>query len=178
MKNNYALFLDRDGVINYSVIKNKKPFPPLSIKELKIIPEIKEVIQFAKDKEMKVFIVTNQPDVARGLTTKEAIEEINQFIKSNLNIDEIFTCYHDNDDNCKCRKPKPGALLDLSKEYGINLSNSIMIGDRAKDIKAAKNANCVSIFVDYNYDEEKPVDQNYTVKKVGQLLKVLEKHYE
>ena len=177
MKRNYALFLDRDGVVNYSVIKDNKPFAPLSISELKIIPEIKGVISFAKNKGMKIFVITNQPDVSRGLVAKDVIEEINNKIKSSLDIDKIFTCYHDNEDNCECRKPKPGAFIALSKIYGIDLSKSIMIGDRAKDIEAAKNANCASIFIDYNYNEIAPVEQNYTVKSVGNLLKVLEKHY-
>lgn len=178
MSSRSALFLDRDGVVNYTIVKNNKPFPPLSIEELEIIPEIKQSIQFAKNNDMKVFVITNQPDVSRGLVTKNVIENINLFIMSNLDIDEIFTCYHDNQDNCECRKPKPGAFFALSQKYNINLSKSIMVGDRAKDIEAAKNANCPSIFIKYGYNEEYPTLQNYTIYNVKELLKCLEKHYE
>ena len=178
MKSNYALFLDRDGVVNYSIIKNKKPFAPLSIKELKIIPEIKEVIQFAKNRMMKVFVITNQPDVSRGLVAREVVEEINSSIKFDFDIDEIFTCYHDNHDKCKCRKPNPGAFISLSQKHNIDLTKSIMVGDRAKDIQAAKNANCPSVFIDYGYNETKPLDQNYTIYGVNELLCCLEKHFE
>jgi D-glycero-D-manno-heptose 1,7-bisphosphate phosphatase len=175
---NSAIFLDRDGVINYSIMRDNKPYAPLNLSELKIIPGIKRVIDFFKLKQFKVFVITNQPDVARGKVTKDEVEKINASILSQLAIDEIFTCYHDNQDQCECRKPKPGAFITLSQKYNIDLSKSIMVGDRAKDIEAAKNANCPSVFIDYGYNEPKPVDQNYTVNSVEELLTCLEKHFE
>ena len=175
---NSAIFLDRDGVINYSIIREKKPFAPLCLDELKIIPAIKQVIDFFKLKHFKIFVITNQPDVARGKVTKDEVDKMNGFILSQLSIDEIFTCYHDNEDQCECRKPKPGAFMALSQKHNINLSKSIMIGDRAKDIEAAKNANCPSVFIDYGYNEQKPVDQNYTINNVDGLLICLERHFE
>ena len=175
---NSAIFLDRDGVVNYSIIREKKPYAPICLDELKIIPEIKSVIDFFKIRKFMVFVITNQPDVARGNVIKDEVEKINASILSQLSIDEIFTCYHDNQDQCECRKPKPGAFIILSQKYNIDLSKSIMVGDRAKDIEAAKNANCPSVFIDYNYNEPKPVDQNYTVDSVEGLLACLEKHFE
>ena len=175
---NSAIFLDRDGVVNYSIIRDNKPYAPLNLSELKIIPEIKRVIDFFKLKQFNIFVITNQPDVARGKANKDEIEKINASILSQLSIDEIFTCYHDNQDQCECRKPKPGAFITLSQKYNIDLSKSIMVGDRAKDIEAAKNANCPSVFIDYGYNETKPVDQNYTVDSVKGLLTCLEKHFE
>jgi len=175
---NSAIFLDRDGVVNYSIVREKKPFAPTSLSELKIIPEIKRVIDFFKLKHFKIFVITNQPDVSRGKVTKDEVEKINASILSQLSIDEIFTCYHDNIDQCECRKPKPGAFITLSQKYNIDLSKSIMVGDRAKDIEAAKNANCPSVFIDYGYNEPLPVDQNYTVDSVEGLLACLEKHFE
>ena len=175
---NSALFLDRDGVINYSIIREKRPYAPICHDELKIIPEIKGVIDFFKLKLFKILVITNQPDVARGKVTKDEVEKINTSILSQLSIDEIFTCYHDNQDQCECRKPKPGAFMTLSQKYNIDLSKSIMVGDRAKDIEAAKNANCPSVFIDYGYNEPLPVDQNYTVDSVEGLLACLEKHFE
>jgi D-glycero-D-manno-heptose 1,7-bisphosphate phosphatase len=175
---NSAIFLDRDGVVNYSIIREKKPYAPLCLDELKIIPEIKRVIDFFKEKNFMIFVITNQPDVSRGKVTKYEVEKINASILSQLSIDEIFTCYHDNQDQCECRKPKPGAFISLSQKYNIDLSKSIMVGDRAKDIEAAKNAHCPSVFIDYGYNEPKPDDQNYTVDSVQGLLACLEKHFE
>ena len=175
---NSAIFLDRDGVVNYSIICEKKPYAPLNLNELKIIPEIKSVINTFKQRQFKVFVITNQPDVARGKVKKEEVEKINASIQSQLSIDEIFTCYHDNQDHCECRKPKPGAFIALSQKYNIDLTKSIMVGDRAKDIEAAKNANCPSVFIDYGYNEIKPLDQNYTINGISELLSCLEKHFE
>ena len=175
---NSAIFLDRDGVVNYSIIREKKPYAPLSLSELKIIPEIKRVIDFFKFKQFKIFVITNQPDVARGKVTIDEVEKINAAILSQLSIDEIFTCYHDNQDQCECRKPRPGAFMTLSKKYNIDLTKSIMVGDRAKDIEAAKNANCPSVFINYGYNEIKPTDQSYTINGVDELLCCLEKHFE
>lgn len=175
---NSAIFLDRDGVVNYPIIREKKPYAPISLDELKIIPEIKQVIDFFKSKHFKILVITNQPDVSRGKVTKDEVEKINASILSQLSIDEIFTCYHDNQDQCECRKPKPGAFITLSQKHNINLSKSIMIGDRAKDIEAAKNANCPSVFIDYGYNEPNPVDQNYTIDNVEGLLTCLERHFE
>ena len=137
---NSAIFLDRDGVVNFSIIREKKPYAPLYLSELEIIPEIKTVIDFFKQRQFKVFVITNQPDVARGKVTIDEVEKINEFIQSQLSIDEIFTCYHDDQDQCECRKPKSGAFMALSKKYNIDLTESIMVGDRAKDIEAARNA--------------------------------------
>ena len=175
---NSALFLDRDGVVNYSIVRDNKPYAPLNLNELKIIPGIKPVINFFKKRQFKILVITNQPDVVRGKVKKEEIEEINTIVKTQLSIDEIFTCYHDNQDHCDCRKPKPGAFIALSQKYNIDLTRSIMVGDRAKDIEAAKNANCPSVFIDYGYNELKPLDQNYTIYGICELLTCLEKHFE
>lgn len=174
---NNALFLDRDGVINYPIIKNRKPYAPLKLEDLKIIPEIHDVINNFKKKGFMIFVVTNQPDVSRGNANLLNIKKINRYIQDILEIDYFFVCYHDNTDNCTCRKPKPGAFLMLQEKFKINLSNSVMVGDRLKDIKAAANAGCPSIFVDYNYDEEKPTEQFKTIKSIGTLLKTLEDYY-
>ena len=86
-----AIFLDRDGVINYSIIRENKPYAPLNLDELKIIPEIKFVVDFFKQKKFKIFVITNQPDVARGKVTMDEVEKINAHILSQLAIHEIFT---------------------------------------------------------------------------------------
>jgi D-glycero-D-manno-heptose 1,7-bisphosphate phosphatase len=175
---NSALFLDRDGVVNYSIVRDNKPYAPLNLNELKIIPGIKSVINIFKQRKFKIFVITNQPDVARGKVKKEEIDEINTIVQTQLSIDEVFTCYHDNQDQCDCRKPKSGAFIALSQKYNIDLTKSIMVGDRAKDIEAAKNVNCPSVFIDYGYNELKPLDQNYTIYGTSELLTCLEKHFE
>jgi D-glycero-D-manno-heptose 1,7-bisphosphate phosphatase len=152
---NKAVFLDRDGVINKAVVIDSKPFPPASINELEIIEGVKEGIAQLKEAGYIIIVATNQPDVARGKTALQKVQEINSFLESKLSIDEVYCCYHDGPDNCHCRKPKPGMLLDAAEKYRIHLQQSFMIGDRWRDIEAGKEAGVTTILIDYNYDEKK-----------------------
>ena len=151
---NKAVFLDRDGVINKVVVVEGKPFPPANIGELEIIEGVELGIEALKRAGYKVFVVTNQPDVARGKTSEASILEINAFLQNKLKIDEVSCCFHDGPDHCNCRKPKAGMILDLASRWNIDLSESFLIGDRWRDILSAKNAGVRSILIDYKYDEQ------------------------
>lgn len=168
-----AFFLDRDGVVNEVIKKRSKPFPPKDLTEFKFCRGIKKFINICRLKKYKIFIVTNQPDYKRGKVTKSSIENINAFIYMNLNIDEIVCCYHDDDDNCDCRKPKYGMLKYLKKKYCINMKKSFMIGDRWKDIECGKNAGCKTIFIDKSYEEIKPKKYDFSFKSITSLIKGL-----
>ena len=157
-----AIFLDRDGVINKIIIKNGLPFSPSSFAELEILPGVKESILKLQKLNFLCLVVTNQPDVSRGKIKKKTVIKMNNYIKDELKIDEIFVCYHDDHDNCKCRKPKPGLLLEASKKWDIDLKKSYMIGDRWKDIEAGRCVGCKTIFIDCNYKETKPKNPNFT----------------
>lgn len=157
-----AIFLDRDGVINYPIIKNGKPFPPRKLSELKVYAEVPSFLKLMKSKGFYLIVITNQPDVARGDILKFRVEEINKYLFKTLVLDDIKVCYHDDSDNCDCRKPLPGSLIAASKLYNLELENCYMIGDRWKDISAGLKAGCKTIFIDRNYNEKKP--KSYHVK--------------
>ena len=72
-----------------------------------------------------LIVVTNQPDVARGVTTREEVEKINAALGSVLPIDEFRTCYHDTEAGCECRKPRPGALLAAAMAHDIDLRREL-----------------------------------------------------
>jgi D-glycero-D-manno-heptose 1,7-bisphosphate phosphatase len=103
-----------------------------------------------------LLVVTNQPDVARGTQARETVEAINQHLRIELRLDDVLTCYHDDADNCDCRKPRPGLLERAARQYGIDLPNSYMIGDRWRDIDAGANAGCKTILIDHEYHERAP----------------------
>lgn len=157
-----AVFLDRDGIINEVIRINNKPYPPDSLSTFRLISGVSEKLKQLRDAGYLLFVITNQPDVARGKTPRHIIEEIHKFISEEILLEEIFCCYHDDKDDCTCRKPRPGFFLEAEKKWGVDLSNSFMVGDRWKDIEAAENARVNSIFVDYNYDEPKPISQQFT----------------
>ena len=95
-------------------------------------------------------------------------------ILSRLPLREIFVCYHDNYDHCDCRKPKPGLILRASDKYGLDLSQSWMIGDRWKDIAAGRAAGLKTIFVDYHYAETyKGASADFMVKDTSFLADII-----
>ncbi|MCJ7435787.1 MAG: HAD-IIIA family hydrolase, partial [Anaerolineales bacterium] len=128
-----AAFLDRDGVINRAVVRDGKPYPPARLEDVEILPGAITSLQRLADSGYILIGITNQPDVARDTQSREVVESINAMIQSRLPLREIFVCYHDNIDNCDCRKPKPGLILRAAEKYGVDLSQSWMVGDRWKD---------------------------------------------
>ena len=151
-----AVFFDRDGVLNDAIVKDGKPFPTSSVDELHIEEDAPRELNRLSAEGFILIGVTNQPDVARGTQRREVVESINDVIMKVLPLKEIRVCYHDDANNCNCRKPKPGLLLDASQEYNINLSLSYMVGDRWKDIEAGKQAGCRTIWINRGYKEKQP----------------------
>jgi len=171
---NRAVFLDRDGVLNKAIIRDGKPYPPASLNEVVILPGARFALPILKREGFSLVGVTNQPDVARGKQNREVVESINNHLLSQLPILEIFVCYHDNKDNCDCRKPKPGLLLKAAKKYGFDLAQSYMIGDRSKDIEAGKQAGCKTIFINYQYDENPTIlEPDYSINDVSKIIDII-----
>lgn len=168
-----ALFLDRDGVLNHTNLINGKPHPPSSKSELRIIAGVVDLLKASKKNGYMHIVITNQPDVARGITSRAWVEEVNDFLKAHLPIDLFKVCYHDDSDGCTCRKPLPGAILEAAREFNIDLSNSYMIGDRWKDISAGQAAGCKTIFIDYSYDERLPDSPDFTINNINQIQKII-----
>jgi D-glycero-D-manno-heptose 1,7-bisphosphate phosphatase len=168
-----AIFLDRDGVINKVELINGKPYPPMSIDGLVLLPKVNESLEFLKNAGYLLIVITNQPDVTRGKANREAIEFIHEFMKKTLPLNDIFTCYHDDHDNCSCRKPKPGNILEAANLYDIDLQKSFMIGDRWRDIEAGIKAGCKTFFIDYGYQEKKPTNYDFKVKSLYEAVKII-----
>lgn len=166
-----AVFLDRDGVINEAKIKSGKPHPPTSVDELRILPGVPDALGQLRELGYTNIVVTNQPDVSRGITTKEIVQAINEKIQRDLPVDAIFTCWHDRQDYCECRKPKPGMLIQAARQLGIELNQSFMVGDRWSDVDAGQASGCRSIFVDYGYSEPKPKNPDFTCNSLTEAVR-------
>lgn len=168
-----AIFLDRDGIINEPIVKNKLPYSPNSLLDFVFCSDIFKFVTAMNQYGFKIFVVTNQPEVARGTVRKDVIESMHEMIRAELGIKEIEVCYHDNDDYCLCRKPKPGMIFSLAKTHKINLAQSFMIGDRWKDVAAGKAAGCKTIFFDRQYSEPKPSNPDYTITKMSEAGSII-----
>ena len=167
-----AVFIDRDGVLNKSKVINKKPYAPSTLEEFCILPDTVEPLIELKTENYILAVVTNQPDVGNGFLEKEVVEEMHQQLIDRLPIDIIKVCYHHQLEDCECRKPKPGMLIEIANEFNVDLQHSYMIGDRKSDIEAGIAVGCKTIFIDNGYDKsERPI---FTDKSAGNLVESAE----
>lgn len=162
-----AVFLDRDGVIVVDKdLMYKKD-------DLELIPNVAEAIKLLNENNYLAIVISNQPVIARGLCSIAELEEINSCLESLLRergakIDKVYYCPHhpnpkgkigsrgpnpDYVKECKCRKPKPGMILQAQKDLEIDLSESYMIGDSLSDILAGQGAGCKTILVERSAPE-------------------------
>ncbi len=163
-----AVFLDRDGVLNRALVRNGRPHPPSNLSELEILPGVPEALAHLRAAGFRLIVVTNQPDVARGVQTRETVEAIHATLQAQLSLDEIRVCYHDDADGCGCRKPAPGLLLDAARDEQLDLPSCFMVGDRWRDIEAGRRAGCTTVFIDHGYAERQPADPRITVKSLAE----------
>ena len=150
-----AVFLDRDGVLNEIVEREGRPGSPRALDEFRLVDDIESVRRLG-DEGFLVFLVTNQPDIARGRVTPELIEAMTAAIRRRVRIDDVRVCPHEEEDNCACRKPKPGMLLDLARHWRVDVRDSWFIGDMWRDVQAARAAGVRAVLLrrPYNADVE------------------------
>lgn len=151
-----AVFLDRDGVINQTIFRMGKPRAPYTLEEFSFLPGVPEAISFLREEGFELVIVTNQPDVARGWVSREAVDLVNNYVSESLGIPDVRACFHTEHDRCDCRKPEPGMLLSAAEEHGIDLEKSFMVGDRGSDVEAGKRAGCKTVLISTDAEEGNP----------------------
>ncbi len=131
-----AIFLDRDGVINENRADHVKSWD-----EFKFIPGALESIRELTATGLPIFVVTNQAAVSRGLISIEALDDVHDRMQSAIceaggHITHVYHCPHESHENCNCRKPESGMLLQAAEEYDIDLTQSFLVGDAWTDIGA------------------------------------------
>lgn len=152
-----AVFIDRDGVIieerNYAY----------RTEDLKFIPGSVEGLRALSRSGYRIIIVTNQAGIARGFFTEEDYQRFTAHLlgllkDDGVRIDAVYFCPHHPTEGigeykteCECRKPKAGMLKAAAKEHGLDLRSSWLVGDKASDIKAGKDAGCRAILVKTGY---------------------------
>ncbi len=151
-----AVFLDRDGVLNEVVLRDGRPGSPAGLPEVRIPVGVPEALHRLREAGFVLICVTNQPEVARGRQRQGTVEAINRALAAALPIDDFFVCYHDDEDDCQCRKPRPGLLLAAAARHGIDLRKSVMVGDRWRDIDAGHRAGCLAVQLAGHHVERAP----------------------
>lgn len=154
------IFLDRDGVTNERPPKAAYVCKP---EDFKWIAGAKEAIKRLNDAGYFIIMISNQAGIARGVMTEEDFHRVQDRMSLDLaelgaHIDAVYYCPHGWDDKCECRKPKPGMLYQAQKDYSINLTECVLIGDDERDILTAHNANMKGILVTEDYTLENAVN--------------------
>jgi D-glycero-D-manno-heptose 1,7-bisphosphate phosphatase len=151
-----AVFLDRDGVVSRAVLRHGKPYSPATLSDLRLLPGVREACTKLRESGFALILITNQPDISRGLVSAQQVSEMNARLQRFLRLDGVGVCPHDDSARCSCRKPEPGLLFEAARVWNIDLESSFIVGDRWRDIEAGHRAGCRPIFVDYGYAEKRP----------------------
>jgi D-glycero-D-manno-heptose 1,7-bisphosphate phosphatase len=165
-----AVFLDRDGVLNENLIRNDRPYAPRRLEDFRLLPGVEDAVQRLKAAGFLTIVVTNQPDVADGITPRATVDAMHAELQRHLSLDDIKICFHNNAYHCTCRKPLPGMILEAAAERGIALAESYLIGDRWRDIKAGQAAGCHAIFIDYGFKQDEAVEPNAVVRSLPEAV--------
>jgi len=169
-----AVFFDRDGTINVATIRDGKSYPPASLDNLVLVPGAIAAIAGLRRSGFYTIVVTNQPDVAAGKQSRGVVEAINQALRSQLTLDDIRVCYHQDADGCSCRKPKPGMLLEAARDWNIDLGRSFMIGDRWRDVEAGRAAGCRTLLIEAGYRERRS-EPDFSVASLVEACDIIAK---
>lgn len=162
-----ALFLDRDGVIN---IEKDYLF---KIDSFEFMDGIFDLCKYYQNLGFLIIVVTNQSGIARKYYTEKDFSKlttwmIKEFKNNNIDIAHVYHCPHHPDisGECICRKPMAGMLYDAKKEFDIDLENSVLVGDKERDIEAALNAGLKET---YFFDELNKISNSKATKIIDKL---------
>lgn len=162
-----AVFLDRDGVLNESVVRDGVPRPPATVEAFQVLADVPAACNRLHEAGFLLIVVTNQPDIARATQERSVVEEMHAKLLRALPIDAVYMCPHDDEDRCSCRKPAPGLLHEAAHDYDLDLTRCVMVGDRWRDVEAGRRAGCRTVFIDRGYAERSPVDPDAVAKDLA-----------
>ena len=169
-----AVFLDRDGVLNEVAVENGVPRSPRRADEFRVAAGSLEAIEWLRASGLHVFVASNQPDVARGNLAPDELARMTATLRRTLPLDEVAICPHDDSDGCTCRKPQPGLLVTIAERWGVDLSQSYMVGDSWKDVEAGHRAGCHTILLRRAYNASARADT--VVNSLGEAVEFILGH--
>jgi D-glycero-D-manno-heptose 1,7-bisphosphate phosphatase len=168
-----AVFLDRDGVLIRTDVRDGRPFAVSKASDLEVLAEAPAAVASLKALGFLTIVATNQPDIATGKMVQAELDAMHRGLAGSMRLDDILVCPHVDADQCMCRKPKPGLLLEAARRHNIDLKTSFMVGDRWRDVEAGRAAGCITIFVDRGYREAMRGPADHVVADVGEAAKII-----
>ena len=172
-----AVFLDRDGVVNEERSYVRK------IEDFVIFPYVRECIKQVHKKGYLAIVLSNQSGVARGYMSLQIVNEIHAYLIEQTGIDKVYCCPHYEDGiikefaiKCDCRKPKTGMIKQARSDFDIDMSKSVVVGDRASDIMMGKNAGIRTVLLESGYGLkrlEQNIRPDYVLNDLRDVLTIL-----
>lgn len=170
-----AIFFDRDGVLNKLVKRDGGYYSPLYFRNFEINHEAKSIISNLKSLNYLNIVISNQPDIARNRMNINELEMMTDYLKSEMYIDDIFYCMHDDKANCLCRKPKTGLFLEAKTKWNIDFNKSFFVGDTWRDLDAGKNMAFKTIILENSCNYTLKCD--IKIKKLNELLPIVQNEF-
>jgi D-glycero-D-manno-heptose 1,7-bisphosphate phosphatase len=175
-----AIFLDRDGTLNRQVIRAGKPYPPASLAEFELFPDVPAACAALAAAGYILVVATNQPDVGRGTQSAAVVESMHARLLALVpSIARVEVCYAPGTTHAPHlpadprRKPAPGMLLDAARDLSLDLSRSWMVGDRWRDIDCGQRAGVRTVFIDFGYDEVLRTRPTHTVRTFAEAAAII-----
>ena len=168
-----AVFLDRDGVLIRTDVRDGRPFAVSKAAHMDVLPEAPGAVASLKTLGFLTIVATNQPDIATGKLAQAELDAMHRALAGRMMLDDILVCPHIDADQCECRKPKAGLLRDAARRHNVDLKASFMVGDRWRDVEAGRAAGCTTIFVDRGYRETLRGPADHVVADVGEAASVI-----
>jgi D-glycero-D-manno-heptose 1,7-bisphosphate phosphatase len=171
-----ALFLDRDGILD-ELVQYEEFEAPRTIGDLRMIEGVSAPLRRFAEAGWLLFIVTNQPNVAKGKATREDVVEVNDAVVRALEVPvaRSYICFHQAEDLCACRKPSPYFLREAAREFELDLAQSWMVGDQDSDLLCGRNAGCKVALIEHRGSEHKrgKVEPDLRVRDLEELANAL-----
>lgn len=146
-----AVFIERDGILNEVRQGPRQQITPLTMEEFVLKTERQRHLRMLKQAGFVLIATTNQPGLSRGYQSRRELDRMHDLLRRTFPLDEIMVCPHDTDDDCPCRKPKPGLLIEAGFKWHLNLDHSFVISDKWQDSEAARTAGCTSLLLQSPY---------------------------
>lgn len=168
-----AVFLDRDGVLNRSDVRDGKPYAPTRLADFDLLPDAAPSVRRLKEAGFVVVVVTNQPDVGNGKVARETVEAMNRKLAEAVPVDVIKSCFHAQNEGCACRKPAGGMLIAARDQFGLDLATSYMVGDRWSDVVCGQRQGCFSILIDRSYAEPPQAEADAVASSLAEAVDII-----
>jgi len=142
-----AVFIERDGILNQARIERQHQVSPLTLEDFQLNTEAVPHLQKLKAAGLLLIATTNQPGLSRGYQSRRELDRMHDLLRRTFPLDDILVCPHDETDQCPCRKPKPGLLVEASFKWHVSLDRSFVVSDKWQDAETARLAGSTSVLV-------------------------------